>query len=213
MNVRTDSGADISSILTSRICHDLVSPIGAIVNGIDLVRELGGAGVDAELAMISQSSDRAAALLKYYRVAFGAASDDSAIARGTLRDQAVAFLGSGRIAVEWPGGGDGPALARPAARLLYLLLMCARGLAGMRGVLSVSLPPDVDLPMEVRVEGEFSPDAPEMLSHLSGAAEETAITPRLVEFALARIRATDLGATLDIDRGDGFVAIRAARPA
>lgn len=212
MNARTDSGADLSSTLTSRICHDLVSPIGAIVNGIDLVRELGGAGVDAELAMISQSSDRASALLKYYRVAFGAASDDSAIARGTLRDQAVSFLGSGRIAVKWPGD-DGPALSRPAARLLYLLLMCARGLAGMRGVLSVSLPPDVEMPMDVRVEGEFSPDAPEMLAHLSGSAGEVAITPRLVEFALARIRATEVGATPDIDQGDGFVAIRVARPA
>ena len=212
MNARPPSEADLSSILISRVCHDLVSPIGAVVNGIDLVRELGGADVDAELAMISQSSDRASALLKYYRIAFGDAPEDSAIARGTLRDQAAAFLGSGRIVIDWPDDG-GPALPRPAARLLFLLLMSARVLAGMRGTLFVSLPPDTDMPMQVRVEGELSPDAPEMLSHLTGDAGETEVTPRLVEFVLARIRAAGLGAALEIARGDGSVTIRAARPA
>ncbi|MEM7212044.1 MAG: hypothetical protein AAF479_09135 [Pseudomonadota bacterium] len=117
---------DISAILVSRICHDLVSPIGAIVNGIDLVREIGGGDVDAELAMISQSSNRASELLQYYRIAFGAASEDSEIARNALRDQAMSFIGSPRIVVEWPQD-SGPPLTRPLAQLLFQLLMCARG--------------------------------------------------------------------------------------
>lgn len=200
---------DISSILASRICHDLVSPIGAIVNGVDLVRELGGLDVDAEIAMISQSSDRASALLKYYRIAFGDAADGSAISRMALREQAVAFLGSSRIAVEWPED-EGPALSRTAARLLFLLLMCVRGLAGMRGVISVRLPRDTEMPMEIRVDGAFSPDANEMLAHLCGEADASSITPRLVEFALSRTCAADLGVTLKIDRDDGSVSIRAA---
>lgn len=202
---------DLSAILVSRICHDLVSPIGAIVNGVDLVRELGGSDVDAELAMISQSSDRASALLKYYRIAFGAAGDDSAISRGALRDQATSFLASSRIVIEWPGD-DGPALSRPVARLLLLLLMCARGLAGMRGVLSVQLPPEAEMPIEIRIDGAFSPDAPEMLSHLTGDAAGAEVTSRLVEFPLSRLYAADLGAHLKIERGEDSVAIRVSRP-
>lgn len=200
---------DISSILASRICHDLVSPIGAIVNGVDLVRELGGMDVDAEIAMISQSSDRASALLKYYRIAFGDAAEGSAISRAALREQAVAFLGSSRITVEW-SEDQGPALSRMTARLLFLLLMCARGLAGMHGVLSVRLPRDTEMPMEIRVDGAFSPDANEMLAHLSGDANASAVTPRLIEFVLSRTSSANLGVTLSIVRDDGSVSIRAA---
>ena len=210
MTAPLPSDAEITSILASRICHDLVSPIGAIVNGVDLVRELGGADVDAELAMISQSSDRASALLKYYRIAFGDAAEGSAISRAALREQAVAFLGSSRITIDWPED-PGPALPREAARLLFLLLMCLRGLAGMRGVLSVHLRQETEMPMEVRVDGAFSPDANEMLSHLSGDAEGSAITPRLVEFALSRTCAARLGATLKIVRDDGSVVITVTR--
>ena len=210
MNAPLQSDAEITTILASRICHDLVSPIGAIVNGVDLVRELGGADVDAALAMISQSSDRASALLKYYRIAFGDAAEGSAISRAALREQAVAFLGSSRITVDWPKD-PGPALSREAARLLFLLLMCLRGLAGMRGVLSVHLRQETEMPMEVRVDGAFSPDADEMLSHLSGDAEGSAITPRLVEFVLSRTCAARLGATLKIQRDDGSVVITVTR--
>ena len=74
----TDS-RDLTSILVSRICHDLVSPVGAIVNGVDLVREIGGGDIEAELAMISQSSNRASALLQFYRIAFGAGSNLRAV--------------------------------------------------------------------------------------------------------------------------------------
>ena len=72
---------ELSAILVSRICHDLVSPVGAVVNGIDLIRDIGTGNVDAELQMVAQSANRASALLQFYRVAFGATGEDAEISR------------------------------------------------------------------------------------------------------------------------------------
>jgi len=193
---------DLSAKLVSRICHDLVSPIGAIVNGVDLVREIGGGDVDAELAMISQSSVRASGLLQYYRIAFGAASEDSEVSRNALRDQAISFIGSPRIVVDWTSD-NGPHLARPLARLLYQMLMCARGLSGMRGVITVDLPADASLPLRITIESEGSPDSAEMLDLLSGNDAKAVPTARLIEFVLARNSAQTLGLKLNVHRGDG----------
>ena len=54
---------DIASLLASRICHDLVSPVGAVVNGTDLIRAVGGADIQDELALIGQSAARASIIL------------------------------------------------------------------------------------------------------------------------------------------------------
>ena len=198
---------DLSSTLVSRICHDLVSPVGAIVNGVDLVREIGGGDIDAELAMISQSSNRASALLQYYRIAFGAAADDSEISRNALHEQATAFLTSPRILMNWPAS-EGPHLSRPIAKLLLQALLCARGLSGMRGMISVRMPEADSLPLEVAIESEGGPDAPEMLAHLTGVAPNPDVSPRLVEFALTRTTAEQLGLEMHVEQEPGLTTIR-----
>ncbi len=69
MNVRS---SDLVALIGSRICHDLISPIGAIGNGIELIG-LSGAGAGPEMALISESVTNAQARIRfYYRVAFGA---------------------------------------------------------------------------------------------------------------------------------------------
>jgi histidine phosphotransferase ChpT len=200
-------GLDLTSVLVSRICHDLVSPVGAIVNGVDLVREIGGGDIEAELAMISQSSNRASALLQYYRIAFGAASDDSEISRNALREQANAFLASPRILLNWPTD-NGPYLTRPLAKLLLQVLLCARGLAAMRGMINVQLPQTESLPLEVIVESDGGPESAEMLTLLKGGTSGDAPSPRLVEFALTRTTAEGFGLAMQVTEEPGRTSIR-----
>ena len=65
------AGPELAGTVCTRICHDLVSPVGAVVNGADLIDELGVADAKDEMAMIAQSARRAAAMLKFHRLAFG----------------------------------------------------------------------------------------------------------------------------------------------
>ena len=198
--------ADLTAILVSRICHDLVSPVGAIVNGVDLVREIGGGDIEAELAMISQSSNRASALLQYYRIAFGAASDDSEISRNALHEQATAFISSPRIILDWPTD-NGPHLPRSIAKILLQVLLCARGLSGMRGVIGVRIAQDAALPIEISIQSEGGPETPEMLDLLRGNDPDRGISPRLVEFMLTRYTADASGVDLGIVQEPGEIVI------
>ena len=73
------AGMDLAALLCSRVCHDVISPVGAIANGIELLDE--GADEDtAEIAMdlIRSSAKNASARLQFARIAFGAAGSAGA---------------------------------------------------------------------------------------------------------------------------------------
>ena len=72
------SPKDLNALLGSRICHDLISPLSAIGNGIELLT-LSGVDAPSEIALISESVDNANTRIRFFRVAFGAAREDQQI--------------------------------------------------------------------------------------------------------------------------------------
>src|SRR5256885_3183356 len=70
---------DFAALLVSRVCHDLVSPVGAVVNGLEVLEEERDAALRADaLRLVSSSADLAAARLQFARIAFGAAGSAGA---------------------------------------------------------------------------------------------------------------------------------------
>jgi histidine phosphotransferase ChpT len=112
---------DLAALLGSRICHDLISPLGAIGNGVELLT-LDGGSQRPEVALIAQSVAAANARIRFLRVAFGVAGDDQRMGRpeilGLLRD----WTDGGRLSVDWQVTGDHP---RRLVRRAFLALMCA----------------------------------------------------------------------------------------
>ena len=201
------TSSDLAGALSSRICHDLVSPVGAVVNGIDLMREIGAAGLDQEVAMIGQSADRASGLLQFYRLAFGEVSPDAeGVSRSSLRDRAYPIINWQRTVMDW-SDINGPSLQRSEAKLLCQLLLCARAVAGMSGTIRVELGTESTFPVRVTVLGDGASDADSKLAMLRD--DSVAPTARLIEFPLARQIAADLGAQLDTWRGPGHIGITA----
>lgn len=88
---------DLAALLCSRVCHDLISPVGAIVNGLEVLEE----AKDEEtktfaMELIKKSANNASAKLQFCRIAFGAAGsagsqidlgDAQTVARGFLEDE------------------------------------------------------------------------------------------------------------------------------
>ncbi len=65
---------EFAALLVSRVCHDLVSPVGAVVNGLEVLEDETDAAMRADaLRLVAASAEQAAARLQFYRVAFGAA--------------------------------------------------------------------------------------------------------------------------------------------
>ncbi len=93
---------DLAALLCSRVCHDLISPAGAIVNGLEVLDE----GGDAEtrtfaMDLIRKSARTASARLQFCRIAFGAAGSAGAqvdtgdaenVARGFIEDDLFFFF-------------------------------------------------------------------------------------------------------------------------
>ncbi|APX11491.1 histidine phosphotransferase family protein [Tateyamaria omphalii] len=70
------SNINLAALIGSRICHDLISPIGAINNGLELLG-MSDAREGPELDLISESVGNASARIRFFRIAYGAASDQS----------------------------------------------------------------------------------------------------------------------------------------
>ena len=67
------NSVDIASLLCSRLCHDLMSPVGALSNGIELLEDESDPGMrDKCLELLSESARATANKLKFFRLAFGA---------------------------------------------------------------------------------------------------------------------------------------------
>ena len=112
---------DLAALLCSRVCHDLISPTGAIVNGLEVLED----GGDAEtktfaLDLIKKSARTASARLQFCRLAFGAAGSAGAqIDVGDAEAMARGFIEDGKIKLAW----NLPRLLLPKNRVKLLLNM------------------------------------------------------------------------------------------
>ncbi|MFD1510976.1 histidine phosphotransferase family protein [Lacimonas salitolerans] len=128
----TNHNAQLAALVGSRICHDLISPVGAIGNGLELM-QMGGSG-GAELALVHDSLANAQARIRFFRLAFGAAGQEP-VAEAELRRILSDLAISARQRVHWQVGGDVP---RAQARLVFLAIMCLENALPFGGEIAVT---------------------------------------------------------------------------
>lgn len=206
-NALLPDGTELAALVAARICHDLVSPVGAIGNGLDLMGELGPSGVGEDLEMVANSAARAAALLKLHRLAFGSAAEGgSAITRRDLVARCAPIAATRRVS--WAVSGEtGPDLAPATAKLAALMMLAVRGLLGLEGRLHLVLGPTGNLPIAVEAEGARAGWTAEFKALAFGSATDAA--PRHVEFLLLEPAARAAGARLEPTTGPGRAGLRA----
>ncbi|WP_454917486.1 histidine phosphotransferase ChpT [Xanthobacter sediminis] len=132
------SALDLAALLCSRVCHDVISPVGSIVNGIEVLEDEGAADMrEAALELIAKSARQASARLQFTRLAFGAAGsagaqldlgDAEQVSRGMIEDD--------RTRVEW----SLPRAFQPKnkVKLLLNLVLLAAAAVARGGVVQVS---------------------------------------------------------------------------
>lgn len=128
---------ELAALLCSRVCHDLISPVGAIVNGLEVMDD-DPKPDDREFALdlIRKSAKIASARLQFCRLAFGAAGSAGAqIDLGDAQNMAKGHFEDGKITLAW----NLPRLLLPKNRvkLLLNLLVIAQQTIPRGGVLTV----------------------------------------------------------------------------
>lgn len=124
---------DLNALIGSRICHDLISPIGAIGNGIELLT-MSGACNQPEIALISESVENANARIRFFRIAFGAARPDSEIGQGEVSSIVRDMFRTGRTRVDWRVEGT---MHRTDVKLAFLLVQCLENTLPWGGQITV----------------------------------------------------------------------------
>jgi histidine phosphotransferase ChpT len=135
---------DLAALLCSRVCHDVISPVGAIVNGLEVLEDENEASMrDFALDLIRKSARQASARLQFARLAFGAAGsagaaidlgDAEQVARGMFQDDKIAF------------GWEGPRALLPKnkVKLLLNLILIATHAVPRGGSITVRIAGEAD---------------------------------------------------------------------
>lgn len=173
------SAPDLGDLVGARLCHDLISPLGAIRNGLELLQmSPAGAAGQPEVELVSDSLETALARLRYYRLAFGPADPRG---RQTFGEavQATDAMFAGRFTVAWETKGlDMP---RPIARIIYLAILCLEKSLPMGGLVRVSVAEDA---IRLGVAGRRTAPPAGLWAHVTEGAWVEDLRADCVQFAL-----------------------------
>lgn len=199
----------LGGLIAARICHDLVGPVGAIANGIDLMAEVAASGEAEEVELVRQSTARAAALLRTLRVAFGDATPSGPeVARSKVIGELTEVIAGRRVSLNVTGAEGGP-LDPTVARLASLMVLSGRLLLGLGGQIDLVFSQESALPIRVTAEGSGADLPPRAEAWLAGSLRELPAS-REVELALLPRAAAAAGARLTWTAEDARVTLCAA---
>ncbi|MCA0873340.1 histidine phosphotransferase [Seohaeicola saemankumensis] len=184
-----DINAKLASLIGSRICHDLISPIGAITNGLELL-DMTGAVHGPEMELIADSVGNAGARIRFFRIAYGAAGDQTLGQQeinAVLRD-----IGRGsRTRVTWLPESY---LPRAEVRLAFLAVQCCETALPYGGLIEVACEEGENgsRAWAIRAKGEKLNIDDTLWQALNAPDCADQITPAQVQFALLPVLAADL---------------------
>lgn len=171
---------EFAHLLCSRLCHDLVSPIGALSNGVELLADERDPAMREQcLQLLADSARQAASRLKFFRLAFGSGGGfgDMLDVR-ELQSALEGLFSDGKVRLEWML--ECAALSKPAARVLLNLTLLAGDALLRGGSLTVAASQGVGGGTEiaVRASGPRLMLDENLRAALLGAVEQGSVEPR-----------------------------------
>lgn len=185
-----DDPARLASLIAARLCHDLVSPLGAIGNGVELLEmsgEFPGIAKSPELMLISESLRAARARIRFYRIAFGAAAADQRVAVAEIAQLLDEHVQGGRLTLQTEAEGD---LSRLDARLVLLAVMCLESALPWGGRVLVCRGGEG---WRLIAEAQRTRPEPDLWALLDGGAPVAGVAPSDVHFTMLATLAGEAG--------------------
>ena len=191
--------ANLAALIGSRICHDLISPVGAINNGLELLA-MSGAMAGPELELISDSVLNANARIRFFRIAFGAAGDQQ-MGRAEIISVLDDIGKAGRLKYQW---NLAEGCSRSEVRMAFLAALCLETALPYGGLITVSC---TDGKWTVVGEGrKISIEAP-LWGHVDTSDTSATLTPAQVQFAMLAVAAQEAERQVSFDHSDEKVTV------
>ncbi|MEJ6388494.1 histidine phosphotransferase family protein [Gymnodinialimonas ulvae] len=146
LDVHSQLPTRLADLVASRLCHDLVNPLGAIGNGVELL-EMTGKADGPEMELIRDAVHAAEARIRLFRLAFGSAGPDQNTSLREARQAVEGYFHQSRIVADWRIDGDRPRLE---TKLAFLMLLCAETTLPMGGEIAITQASDGPWSLEAR---------------------------------------------------------------
>lgn len=172
------SDLELASLLASRLCHDVVGPVGAIQNGLELIAE-DDSMTEMAMDLIRKSAAQATAKLQFARMAYGAAGGAEVLDPGEAARLTDAMFAGERANLDWRWNGE--AAPRVHIKIAMLLATFALGAVPRGGTVSVSH--DADGMLVVAAEGGAirTPPFTEIVTDGGDVTDPRAVQAALIE--------------------------------
>lgn len=208
MTETTDvSALELAALMCSRVCHDVISPVGAITNGLEVLADDDDPEMKAHaMDLITKSAAQASAKLQFARLCFGAAG--SAGAELDLQDAkgvAEGLMMGERATLNW----EAPAanIGKDYVKLLLNMILIGVAAIPRGGEVTVSVEDDLAKPtLRVRSAGQAARIPEETAKFLAGRAADRFLDARAAQPYFTGLVARSLGLSIDA-RMDGDVFV------
>jgi histidine phosphotransferase ChpT len=203
------SPTDFASLLCSRLCHDLLSPVGALNNGLELLADEHDPEMRVRcLELLSESAKASANKLKFFRLAFGAAGGfgetvDTREAQAAIEGL---FGDNHRVTIGWMV--EDPVLPKQAIKVLLNLALIGGDALIRGGQLDIGAEiVDGSIEIVVRADGPRIVLDSELRGALAGGQDDMPVTPRAAAAFLAHALVTQGEGTLQVSPPDSEVLL------
>lgn len=192
----------VLELLVSRICHDLVSPVGAVGNGVELLQDMGADGIEDSLPLLEHSAKLASARLQIFRLAYGAGGSEAMVSGKQVYETYKNFLAAeGKVTMQWDLMLECPMDPKTGFfKVLTNVLMLAREALPRGGVVSVLFPEGASS-VKVEAAGDHAQLKDSVVQALSGETAIEELDPKTtgpyVAGVFARHFGVDVKATIE----------------
>jgi len=209
----TVSPTELAAYLAARMCHDFISPAGAITSGLDLLEDPGASDMrDEAMGLIQSSARKLVELLAFSRVAFGASASAETFDTRNLQTLTQGIYAHVRPELNWSVGL--PSVNKAAARaLLNMAQLAASALpTGGSATVTAALEND-DVVLRIEARSNRVRLRPEVISGLNGERIEGGLSGQWVQAFYLHALVREAGGSLTHHIGEDALALVARVPA
>jgi histidine phosphotransferase ChpT len=201
---------EFSALMVSRVCHDLVGPLGAVINGLEVLEDERDADMRADaLRLVTSSANQALARIQFMRIAFGAAGSAGAeLDLNEVGRLVAGLLEGGKVRLEWNAAHVH--WPKDWAKLLMNATLLAADCLPRGGLVTVEASADAVLPnFRIHASGMNARVSEEVERSLRGESQPGALDARAIQPFLTHRLSRTVNAGLTIALKDGAVELAA----
>lgn len=176
------------------MCHDLINPIGAIQNGLELVKLSNDRNNRPEMELVEESSKNAVSRVKFFRIAFGKSDELSDLTPDNARNILSPLFNHKRLVLLWNIDHN---INRLDAQLIFLSLLCLENAMPMGGEITVTKHKN-----HIHISG-FSPDLSfneEQWDRFDVPSQEHEVSPKDIQFLLLFLICKEMGKCISLNK-------------